>query len=132
MDLTIRKARVSDARDMGELYLHFFEVNNKEYNPLIEYDGEITLENQMELAKKEIMNKESHILVAESDGKVVGSIEFIIKKNWDFYKITEYGRIDSLITHRDYRRQGIATALVEACLRSLKEKGITIAKELDL
>ena len=130
MDFIIRKARVSDAKDIGELYIHFFEVNNKEFNPLIEYDGEITLENQMELAKKDIESSKNHILVAEGDGKVIGSIEFVIKKNWYFYKIKEYGRIDSLITHKNHRRQGVATALIEACMEFMKERGIRYVRTL--
>lgn len=66
------------------------------------------------------------LLVAELYGELVGSVALFPAKA-DAYKgiadILEYPEIRMLSVNPDYRRKGIAEALIKECIRLAKEKG---------
>jgi GNAT superfamily N-acetyltransferase len=66
------------------------------------------------------------LLVAELYGKLVGSVALFPAKA-DAYKgiadILDYPEIRMLSVNPDYRRKGIAEALIKECIRLAKEKG---------
>lgn len=60
------------------------------------------------------------IIVVESEGRVIGFAEprhVLIRKE-------KVGNILWLATHPDFRRIGVASHLVDECIRYLKEKGV--------
>lgn len=122
MEFKIRKARVSDAEDLAKLYFQFW-TPHKNVDPLLEFDKKLTLKNQIKSAKKDIKKKNNHILVADN-GKVIGFIEFFIKKNDNLFKIKKYGYLNSATTLKEHRGKGVAKALSKAALKFLKSKGI--------
>lgn len=85
---------------------------------------QITIKSEIESAKKNIKKRDNYILVACYNDKIVGFIEFFIKKNKDCFKIKKYGYLNSATTHKDYRGKGIAKALTKEALKFLKERGI--------
>lgn len=123
MEFRIRKAKLSDAESLARLYFQFWEPHKK-VDPLLEFEKRLTLKSQTESAKKDIRKRNNHILVADLGGEVIGFIEFFIKKNDDCFKIKRYGYLNSAAINKDYRRKGVAKALTDAALRSLKEQGI--------
>lgn len=123
MDFTIRKAKLSDAKGMVRLYLQFWEPH-KGVDPLLEPDKRPTLKNQIELAKKDIKKKNSHIFVAVKDNKIIGLIGFLIKKNEDCLKIKKYGLLDFSVTDKKHRRKGVAKGLTRFGFKFLRDKGI--------
>jgi ribosomal protein S18 acetylase RimI-like enzyme len=128
MDFKIRKAKSSDAEDIAVLYLQFWETH-KGCDPLLELRTTPTYKQEVESAKRDIRKRSLNIFVATMNNKVVGFIEIIIKRNDEtYFRIKEYGYLNSVIVHEDYRRRGIAKALIETGLNFLKEKGIEYIK----
>lgn len=66
------------------------------------------------------------LLVAEIDGKVVGSVALFPSKS-DTYKgfvdLLDYPEIRMLAVNQEYRRKGIAEALIKECIHLAKAKG---------
>lgn len=127
MKFIIRKAMLSDAINLAKLYFQFWESHRK-VDPLLEFEKKLTLENQTKVARKNIKKKNNFIFVAVKDRKIIGFIEFLIKKNESGFKVKKYGYLNLATTHKDYRRKGIAKALTKACLGFLKKKRIKYVK----
>ena len=127
MEFKIRRAKLSDAEDLARLYFQFWEPHKK-VDPLLEFEKRMTLKNQIEFAKKDIKKTSNHILVADRDGKVIGFIEFFVKKNDSCFKIKKYGYLNSATTNKSYRGKGVAKALTNEALKFLKKKRIKYVK----
>ena len=59
-----------------------------------------------------IDDKNHHIIVAEQDGKIVSSCVCVVVPNLTHFQ-QPYALIENVITDRDYRRQGLATACLD-------------------
>lgn len=127
MTFKIRKARIVDAEGLAKLYLQFW-VPHRKIDPLLEFGKKITFKSEIESAKRNIKKKDNYILVACHEDKIVGFIEFFIKKNEGYFKIKKYGYLNSAATHEDYRGKGIAKALTDEALKFLKKRGITYVR----
>lgn len=126
-EYTIRKAKLSDAKGLAELYLQFW-VTHKGCDPLLQFKKKVNLNTQIEAAKSDMSKKDTYVLVAVKDNKIIGFIEFLIKKNHDCFNIEKYGYLNSAVTHKDFRGKGVARALTSACIKSIKSKGIGYIK----
>ena len=127
MEFKIRKAKLEDAEALARLYFQFWEPHNN-VDPLLEFDKKLTLKSQVEFAKKDIRKRDNYIFVADLNGKVIGFVEFFIKKNEDCFKIKKYGYLNSATTHTDYRKRGVAKALTNVALKFFKQKGISYVR----
>ena len=127
MKILIRKARLLDAEDLAKLYLEFWE-SHKKCDPLLEFKDRLTFKNQVIAAKRDIKKKNNCIFVALKNDKVVGFIEFFIKKNDKFFKVKEYGYLNSAVTLKGYRNRGIAKKLYFAAVKFLKDRGVKYVK----
>jgi len=67
-----------------------------------------------------LTDKNYHIIVAESDGKIVSSCVLVVVPNLT-HQQRPFALVENLITDEKYRKQGIATA----CLNYAKEIAIT-------
>jgi ribosomal protein S18 acetylase RimI-like enzyme len=123
MEFNIRKAKISDAEVIADLYLQFWKSHEK-IDPLLEFEKKLTLKNQIEFAKRNIKKQDNTIFVADLNGKVIGFIEFLIKKNENCFKIKEYGYLNLATTDKEFRGKGVAKALTNTALNFLKDKGI--------
>jgi len=123
MGFSIRKAELSDAETIADLYLQFWK-SHEGVDPLLEFENKLTLDNQIEFAKKNIKKTSNTIFVADLNGKVIGFIEFLIKKNEDCFKIKEYGYLNLATTDKEHRGKGVAKALTNTALKFFKDKGI--------
>jgi len=108
--MTIRKAIFSDLSELLALYSHLHEDDIK---------VEVT-----ELAQtwKDIVDSKAFIyLVAEADSILVSSCNISIIPN-----LTRGGRsialIENVVTHRDYRRQGLGRLVLEAAIQIARER----------
>jgi ribosomal protein S18 acetylase RimI-like enzyme len=61
------------------------------------------------------------LLVAESQGQVVGTIALLIVPNLS-HNATPYAIAENLIVNQKHRRQGIARQLLEYCINRAKEE----------
>ena len=121
MEMLIRDARVEEQDFINELKLSAYE----EHAPKIQEDHWNVLRNSV-LSNAELQDDVIR-LVAEIDGKIVGSVALFPAK-MDAYKgLTEaeqdYPEIRMLAVSKEARGKGVATALVNECIQRAKGKG---------
>ena len=101
----IREADKKDLHEILQLYLYLHEEDIPE-------DSE-----HLRSAWDEIINDENHhLVVCEVDGKIVASCVCVIIPNLT-RNVRPYAFIENVVTHRDYRKKGYATA----CLNYAKQ-----------
>ena len=82
---------------------------------------EIIQQPELQVYIADFGRKDDHCLVAEVDQRIVGAVWVRIMK--------DYGHVDeetpsfAISLYKEYRHQGIGSALMRAMLRRLKEKG---------
>ena len=101
--VTIRAARVDDCHDIYELFACPGVVRNTLQLPYVSLDKR----------KAQLQNSgaDNYALVAELDGKVVGSIDISRKRN----RLAHVASI-GMAVHDDYQNRGIGTELMKAAL----------------
>ncbi len=117
MDYQIRKIRKSEYNILPEfLYEAIFVPEGVEKPP-----KSIIQQPELQLYVADFGRPDDWCFVAEAEGKVIGAIWARI--------MADYGHIDNetpslaISLYKEYRNLGIGTALMEAMLRFLKEKG---------
>lgn len=102
--MIIRKANPMDANDLKTLYFeHLTRFPPGEEQDMLLWQ---TLLEQFE--KDERM----HLLVAEEDGKVISSVQMAIIESLT-HNVRPFAVIENVVTHRDYRMRGYASALLQ-------------------
>ena len=110
----IRKAELCDVEDLHELYMeHLTQFPPKEQQDMGEWSDRL---------KTLIANPDYHLLVGESDGKVVSSVTLIIIPNLT-HNLRPYSIIENVVTHSNYRKKGYAFALMNKASEIAKERG---------
>lgn len=108
--MLIREVVKSDLDGLQELYLHLHESEKLPETP------------QLKLLWDEIIADENyHILVGEIEGKIVSSVTLVIIKNLT-RGMRPYALIENVVTHRDYRCRGYASALVQRAVYIAKSR----------
>lgn len=101
----IREARYHDLKEILELYLFLHETDVPEET------------EQLKMTWDNIINDENHhLIVCEVDGKVAASCVCVIIPNLT-RNVRPYAFIENVVTHKDYRGKGYATA----CLNYAKK-----------
>lgn len=106
--MKIREITEKDFDGLMTLYMQLHD------NPFPEKSEEI-----MSLWQKILNDKDHHIIVAEEDGKIVSSCVCVVIPNLTRGQ-RPYAFIENVITDKDYRKQGLATA----CLNYAKDIAI--------
>jgi len=84
-------------------------------------DGHIIYYNLEEYVKAD----NTHLVVAEINGVLVGSGYGQIRKNQDYFKYPEYGYIGFMFTEEEHRGKGIAKIIIEALNNWFQSRNIT-------
>lgn len=101
----IREARESDLQEILQLYLFLHETS-------VPKDSE-----QLRKTWDNILNDENHhLIICEVDGKIVASCVCVIIPNLT-RNVRPYAFVENVVTHREYRGKGYATA----CLKYAKQ-----------
>lgn len=101
----IREARESDLQEVLQLYLFLHETS-------VPKDSE-----QLRKTWDNILNDENHhLIICEVDGKIVASCVCVIIPNLT-RNVRPYALVENVVTHREYRGKGYATA----CLKYAKQ-----------
>lgn len=110
----IREALARDAKDLQELYTkHLTQNPPKEKQDIGAWSR---------LLEKLIAAPGYHLLVAESEGRVVSSVTLVIIQNLT-HNLRPYALIENVVTHSDFRNRGYASALMEKAGEMAKEGG---------
>lgn len=94
----IREACKADLKEILELYLFLHETNVPEES-----------EHLKQTWNKIITDTEHHLIVCEIEGKIVASCVCVIIPNLT-RNVRPYAFIENVVTHKDYRGRGYATA----------------------
>lgn len=98
MNYIIRKIKDSDFPQLMELYTHLHEKKIPEKDERVSAVWESILSD-----------KNHHIIVAETEGKIISSCVCVIIPNLTRNQ-RPYAFVENVVTHADYRGNGIATA----------------------
>lgn len=105
----VREARREDLRQLLELYLYLHEEEIPEESAHLSQTWE------------QIMADENHhLIVNEVDGRIVSSCVCVIIPNLTRH-VRPYAFIENVVTHADYRKQGLALACL-AHARQIAQK----------
>ena len=105
----IREAREEELMEILELYLHLHEVD------LPNDFGQLFFTWQ-----QIISDPNHHLIVCEEEGKIVSSCVCVIIPNLT-RNVRPYAFVENVVTHKDYRGKGYATACLEYA-KKLAEK----------
>ena len=109
--MVIREINIEDRDGLLELYTHLHEDGIPEAN-----------EKLAVLWKRIVNDRDYHIIVAEADGKIVSSCTCVIIPNLT-RKQSPYAFVENVVTHSDYRKQGLASACLERAKQIAAEEG---------
>lgn len=104
----IREITADDYDGLMSLYLHLHET---EIPPFDTAKG---------VWEKILADENYHIIVAEENGEIVSSCTVVIVPNLT-RGTRPYARVENVVTHADYRGQGLATT----CLNKAKEIAVS-------
>ena len=99
--MIIREIKVYELNVLLELYTHLHELGVPENN-----------EHLRNTWKSICADKNHHIIVCEVDGKIVSSCVCVIIPNLT-RNIRPYAFVENVVTHRDYRGKGYASACLD-------------------
>ena len=103
--MIIREANKNDLNEILQLYLFLHETEVPEASE--------HLQNTWEQI---INDKNHHLIVCEEDGRVVASCVCVVIPNLT-RNVRPYAFVENVVTHREYRKKGYATA----CLNYAKQ-----------
>ena len=101
----VREITENELNELLKLYLYLHEETVPEMTAHLKSTWDAVLQDE-----------NHHIIVKETDGKIVSSCVCVIIPNLT-RKIRPYACIENVVTHADYRRKGYATE----CLNYAKE-----------
>lgn len=101
----IREARENDLKEILQLYLYLHEKSVPEES------------EQLSKTWNNIVNDENHhLIICEENGKILASCVCVIIPNLT-RNVRPYAFVENVVTHKDYRKKGYATA----CLNYAKQ-----------
>lgn len=101
MNYIIREIKNSDFQQLIELYTHLHEKDIPEKDERVSAVWESIL-----------TDRNHHIIVAEYEGKIISSCVCVIIPNLT-RNLRPYAFVENVVTHADYRGNGIATACLD-------------------
>lgn len=125
MEITYRKADISESYKIAELYNEFL-CDLRDVSKDIYFDfEELSVQEREELLKDRFNADKGLVVVAEVDGNIVGFISMtIINCFMVVSSIKDIGYIEAGYVKPGYRRLGITRKLENMIEEFLKEKGI--------
>jgi PhnO protein len=109
LTITIRDAVLEDAPAITELIKELAETNGE--NSLV----------TISFVQTYLNHHNSHVLLAEVNGEVVGFLSYSIRP--DLYHAGDTAMVEELIVHRPWRGQGVGSALIQFFLAQIKAFG---------
>ena len=129
MKIKIRKAKLKDVSEIVEMWLEFTEEHKK---TTVKNGADEKYQEKKHNAKniwkkwvmKSIRSRNSIVMVAESEKKLLGYVLSNIKKTPPVYKIDTYGYINDLFVKKEHRGKGISSKFKDESLNWFKKKGL--------
>lgn len=107
----VREAKCDDLNEILNLYLDLHETEIPENN-----------KNLQKAWSQIITDRNHHLIVYETEGKIVSSCVCVIIPNLT-RNVRPYALIENVVTHKDYRGQGYATACLDFARKIASQNG---------
>ena len=107
--MTVREIQANELDALLELYLHLHETEIPENTDYLESTWQTITED-----------RNHHIFVAEENGRLVSSCVCVIVPNLT-RGVRPYAFIENVVTHKDYRNRGYATAVLQKAKQTAEE-----------
>lgn len=107
--MTVREIRANELHALLELYLHLHETEIPDNTEYLESTWQTITEDE-----------NHHIFVAEENGQLVSSCVCVIIPNLT-RGVRPYAFIENVVTHKDYRNRGFATAVLQKAKQIAEE-----------
>lgn len=125
--MKIRKAKPEEVGQIADLQqdlmLHEKKIDSTFYDI-----SKAARKRFIEFAKKKIENRNSRLLVAIADGKIVGYIMGWVKERPPVFKLKKVGYISDCFVAEKFRGKGIGDKLVQRMLAWFKIKKLNYAE----
>ena len=122
MEYHIRSAAQSDVKSIVELWKEMFDLHKERDSHFTRSsDGH---ENYEKLINEGLASDDYHILVAETDKKIIGYCLANVAKYPPSFELKEYGAIFDLSVTRNYRRKSLGEKLLKEAYNWFSKKGI--------
>jgi len=105
----IREAVSGDLDQILDLYLFLHEDSKPEKD-----------QHLLEVFNRIIEDKDHHLIVYETDGKIVSSCVCVIIPNLT-HNVRPYAFVENVVTHADYRGKGYATLCLDYARKIAQE-----------
>ncbi len=105
----IREAVKNDLDEMLKLYLYLYETSIPEDSA-----------NLRDTWNNIVNDSNHHLIVCEIDGKIVASCVCVIIPNLT-RNVRPYAFVENVVTHKEYRNKGYATACLDYAKQIAKE-----------
>ena len=107
--MTVREIQANELDTLLELYLHLHETEIPENTEYLESTWQTITED-----------RNHHIFVAEENGRLVSSCVCVIVPNLT-RGVRPYALVENVVTHKDYRNRGYATAVLQKAKQTAEE-----------
>lgn len=107
--MTVREIQANELDALLELYLHLHETEIPENTEYLESTWQTITED-----------RNHHIFVAEENGRLVSSCVCVIVPNLT-RGVRPYALVENVVTHKDYRNRGYATAILQKAKQTAEE-----------
>ena len=111
MMIQIREAQADDLDDLLHLYAVLYG------NSVLKKDKELVV-----IWNRMLTDQHYHVIVAEEDEKIVSTCVCVIIQNLTF-EHRPYAIIENIVTHSEYRAQGLATACLQEAQKIAEQAG---------
>ena len=125
--MKVRKARSEEIGQIADLQQGLM-FREKKIDPTYYDISKYAKEGFVEFAKKKIENRNSRLLVAIVDDKIVGYIFGWIKERPPVFKLKRVGYISDCFMIKEFRGKGIGEKLVQRMLAWFKTKKLNYAE----
>jgi diamine N-acetyltransferase len=125
--IEIRKAKLSDLKDIQELNHLLFEKEYKEFDKLLDLKWTYGADGT-NYYKNKLTKPENAGFVAVDEGKIIGYLVGGNTKVENYRKVPKVAELDNMFVLKAYRGKGIGTMLHNAFLKWCEEKKVKILR----
>ncbi|AHC52171.1 N-acetyltransferase GCN5 [Sulfolobus acidocaldarius SUSAZ] len=121
--VSIRLAKKEDTKNIVDFFSRMYRLNS-EFDPLLN-NPENLEERVSKSVDKSLENPDEIIVVAEDNGKIVGTARVIVHER-SFYFPDREAIIEEFYVHPAYRRQGVGKDIISFIEEELEKRGIQL------
>ncbi|MFX0096351.1 MAG: GNAT family N-acetyltransferase [Candidatus Hodarchaeota archaeon] len=123
MVLIIRPFKIEDFRQVAKLWKAFMSDPSASDLHILPNDSNV--KNWRKFVTETYAEDKNQVLVAEIEERIVGYIIFFVQTRTGLRTRYSWATIYDIYVHSDFRGRGIATKLIEKCLKYLESKNVT-------